>query len=139
VIQEFRPVYLATNATTTNGGIHYGKGISIEDFTSGGTTIGLAVATDDQKAMYWIKDAATQTNIVASGMAIDYASTTPTNLTAYVLDLVVAGSYKFFTYNLRVALTVATGASVSGWLLATGNNVFTGTGVQNASIAIATA
>ena len=66
MIQEFRPIYTATNATTTNGGTHYGKGISIEDFTIGGTTIGLAVSTDDQKAMYWLKDAATQTNIVAA-------------------------------------------------------------------------
>lgn len=139
VIEEYRPVYLATNATTTNGGIHYGKGISIEDFTSGGTTIALSVATDNIKAMYWLKDAATQTNIVGAGMAIDFATATDTSLTAYVTDLVVAGNYKFFTYNLRAPLTVATGASVSAWLIATGNNPFTGTGTQNANTAIATA
>ena len=139
VIEEYRPVYLASNATTTNGGIHYGKGISIEDYTSGGTTIALAVATDDLKAVYWIKDAAVQTNIVPAGMAIDFASATPTSLQTYVLDLVSAGNYKFFTYNLRVALTVATGASTSAWLLATGNNVITGTGSQNANLSIATA
>lgn len=139
VIEEYRPVYLATNATTTNGGIHYVKGVSIEDFTSFGTTIPLAVATDDQKAVYWIKDASTQTNIVAAGMAIDFAAATPTSLTAYVMDLVAAGNYKFYQYNLRAALTVATGASTSAWLIATGNNPFTGTGSQNAAVAIATA
>lgn len=139
VIQEFRPVVLNTNATTTNGGIHYGKGISIEDFTSGGTTIAAAVSTDDQKAMYWIKDASTQTNIVGAGMALDFAAATATSLPTYVLDLVSAGNYKFYTYNLRAALTVATGATTSAWLIATGNNTITGTGSQNANLSIATA
>lgn len=139
VIEEYRPVVLNTNATTTNGGIHYGKGISIEDFTSGGTTIAAAVSTDDQKAMYWLKDAATQTNIVGAGLALDFAAATPTSLTAYVVDLVSAGNYKFFTYNIRAALTVATGASVSAWILATGNNPVTGTGSQNSNLSIATA
>lgn len=139
IIEEYRPVYVSTNATTTNGWIHYWKWISIEDFTSFGTTIALAVSTDDLKAMYWLKDAATQTNIVAAWMAIDLTSATPTNLTAYVVDLVSAGNYKFYKYNLRAALTVATGASVSSWILATGNNPFTGTGSQLANLCIATA
>lgn len=139
VIEEYRPVVLNTNATTTNGGIHYGKGISIEDFTSGGTTIALAAATDDQKAMYWLKDAATVTNIVGAGMAIDFSVATPTSLPTYVSDLVSAGNYKYFFYNLRAALTVASGASVSAFTLATGNNPVTGTGSQNANMCIATA
>ena len=139
VIQEFRPIYVATNATTTNGGIHYGKGISIEGFIPAGTTIAFAAATDDLKAMYWLKDAAVQTNIVAAGSAVDFATATPTSLDCYVIDLVAAGNYKFFKYNLRAALTVATGASVSAWVLATGNNAITGTGSQNANLAIATA
>lgn len=139
VIQEFRPVVLNTNATTTNGGIHYAKGVTPEDFTSGGTTIALSVSTDDQKAVYWIKDASTQTNIVGAGMALDFAAATATSLTAYVVDLVSAGNYKFFTYNIRIAMTVASGASVTPWLIATGNNPFTGTGSQNANLSIATA
>lgn len=139
VIQEFRPVYTATNATTTNGGIHYGKGISIEDFTPTGTTIALAVSTDDQKAMYWIKDAGVQTNLVASGCVCDFATATPTTLDCYVLDLVSAGNYKVYKYNLRTALTVATGASASAFVLATGNQAVTGTGSQNANLCLATA
>jgi len=139
VIQEFRPVYTASNATTTNGGTHYGKGISIEDFTSGGTTIPVAVSTDDQKAMYWLKDASTQTNIVPAGASLDRATATPTSLDMYVLDLVSAGNYKVYKYNLRAPLTVATGASVSAFILATGNQAVTGTGSQNANLCIATA
>lgn len=139
VIQEFRPVYTATNATTTNGGTHYGKGISIEDFTPGGTTIAAAVSTDDQKAMYWIKDASTQTNIVAAGVSLDRDTATATSMGMYCLDLVSAGNYKVYKYNLRAALTVATGASTSAFVLATGNQAVTGTGSQNANLCIATA
>lgn len=138
VIQEFRPLYTATNATTTNGGTHYGKGVSIEDFIPGGTTIAAAVATDDQKAMYWLKDAATQTNIVAAGASLERDTATPTSLNMYVLDLVAAGTYKVYKYNIRAALTVASGNSVSAFLLATGNQAVTGTGSQNANLCIAT-
>ena len=139
VIQEFRPVYTATNATTTNGGTHYGKGISIEDFTPGGTTIPVAVSTDDQKAMYWLKDAAVQTNIVAAGAALDRATAAPTSLEMYVLNLTSAGNYKVYKYNIRAALTVATGASTSAWLLTTADQAVTGTGSQLANLCIATA
>lgn len=139
VIQEFRPVYTATNATTTNGGTHIGKGVSIEDFTSGGTTIAVAVATDDQKAMYWLKDAATQTNLVSAGVSLERDIATPTSMNMYVLDLVSAGNYRVFKYNIRAALTVASGASVSAWTLTTGTQAVTGTGSQNSNLCIATA
>lgn len=139
VIQEFRVIYNATNATTTNGGLHYFKGISIEDYIPAGTTIPLSTTVDLIKAGYWLKDAAVQTNIVAAGCAIDFASATPTNLDCYVLDLVAAGTYKIYKYNLHAALTVASGASTSAFVLATGNQVVTGTGSQNANLCIATA
>lgn len=139
VIQEFRPIYIGTNATTTNGGIHYAKGVSLEDFTPVGTTIPLATTTDDIKAVYWLKDASTQTNIVAAGCGCDFDNATPTTLNAYVLDLVSAGNYKVYKYNLRAALTVASGASVSAFVLATGNNAITGTGSQNANCVFAVA
>lgn len=138
VIQEFRPVYLATNATATNGGIHYGKGISKEDFIPAGTTIPIATTADDAKAMYWIKDAATQTLTVGAGIALERDTATPTSLTAYCLNLVSAGNYNVYTFNLRAALTVASGNSVSAFLLKTGNQSVTGTGSQNANLAIAT-
>lgn len=139
VIQEFRPVYTATNATATNGGTHYGKGISIEDFIGAGTTIPVAVSTDDQKAMYWLKDAAVQTNLVSAGASLERDTATPTSLNMYVLDLVSAGNYRVFKYNIRAALTVATGASTSAWTLTTGTQAVTGTGSQNSNLCIATA
>lgn len=137
VIQEHRPIYLATNATTTNGGIHYAKGVSIEDFTPAGTTISLATTVDDQKAVYWLKDAATQTNTVSAGMGCNFAAATPTNLDAYVLNSPSAGNYNIYKYNLRAALTVASGNSVSAWVLTTGTQAVTGTISQNANCVFA--
>ena len=138
-IEEFRPVVLNTNATTTNGGIHLAKGVSIEDFIPTGTTIAAATTVDNVKATYWLKDASTVTNIVGAGMVIDIAGQTVTNLDCYVADLVAAGNYKYYKYNLRAALaSITAGASTSAFVLATGNNTFTGTGSQNANLAIAT-
>lgn len=139
VIQEFRPIYTATNAITTNGGIHYVKGVSIEDFTSTGTTIPLATTVDDIKASYWIKDAVIQTNIVPAGIAVDFSTATPTVLDCYSIDLVAASNYKFYKYNLRAALVPTAGVVTNAFVLATGNNTFTGTGSQNSNLAIATA
>jgi hypothetical protein len=141
VIQEFRPVVVTTSATAANGGIYYAKGVSIEDYISGGTTIALAVATDDLKATYWLKDTnPTQTNTLAAGCAIDFTSATPTNLTTYVLDLVSAGNYRVFKYNIRAALaSISSGATVSAWQLTTGNAGVSGTGSQNSNLSIATA
>lgn len=136
VIQEFRPIYTATNATLTNGGIHYAKWVSIEDFIITGTTIPLAVSTDNQKAVYWLKDASTQTNTIACWAAVDFDSATPTNLDMYVLDMPVAWQYRVFKYNLHAALTVAAGASVNAFVLATGNNAFTWIWSQNANLCI---
>ncbi|HRJ90088.1 MAG TPA: hypothetical protein PLX39_15530 [Pyrinomonadaceae bacterium] len=139
VIEEFRPVYVATNATTTNGGIHYAKGVSIEDFLPGGTTIALAVSTDDQKAVYWIKDASTVTLTVACGAACDFDNATPTNLDTYVLHSPGAAQYRVFKFNLRAGLTVASGASVSAFVLQTGTQAVTGTISQNANLILANA
>lgn len=138
-IEEFRQIYIGTNATTTNGGIHVAKGISLEDFTPVGTAIALASATDNLKAVYWCKDAVTQTNLVSCGSAIDYAGATDNSLICYVIDLVSAGNYKFYKYNLRAALTVSAGITTNTFIEATGNNAFTGNGVNNANLCIATA
>lgn len=139
-IEEFRPVLLNTNATTTNGGIHLAKGVTIEDYIPTGTTIAAATTVDLIKATYWLKDASTVTNLVSAGMVIDIAGQTTTNLDCYVADLVSAGNYKYYKYNLRAALAAITaGASTSAFVLATGNNTFIGIGSQNANLSIATA
>lgn len=139
IIQEFRPITIETNATTTNGGIHYAKGVSLEDFTVTGTTIPLATTIDNIKAVYWLKDASTETMLVSAGAALDLSNVTPSNLTIYVLNLPSAGNYQIYSYNLRADLTVSGGISTSTFLLKTGNATFTGTGSQTSNLTLATA
>jgi hypothetical protein len=68
VIEELRVYTATTNATTTNGGLYVTKGINFDDFATGGTTVAAGAATDNLKAVYWLADASTVTNIAAAGV-----------------------------------------------------------------------
>lgn len=125
VIEEYRPILVCTNATTTNGGIHISKGVSPQDFITSGTTIALATTVDDIKATYWIKDAVTQTNLVAGGAYMADATGVSAREIS-VLDVVAASTVKFYRYNIRAALTLTAGAATNAFTFATGNQVVTG-------------
>lgn len=71
VIEELVILHATTNATTTNGGLFMTNALSFDDFVNAGTTIAAAVATDKVKAVYWLADAATVTNTIADGLALD--------------------------------------------------------------------
>ena len=131
VIEDLRALISTTNATTTNGGLYVVKGLRPELFigTAAGTTIPAAASTDMIRAVYWLADAATVTNITAAGITA-VAKTDWINQDVYIPDLVSAGNYKIFKYNARKALTLTTGKDTTCLILATGNNAFTGTGVQ---------
>lgn len=129
VIEDLRCITVTTNATTTNGGVFVAKGLRYEIFQSAGVTIPAATTIDSIRAVYWLADASTVTNITAAGAGID-AKTDWVNQDLYVLDLVSAGNYKVYKYNCRKALTLTSGKDTTCLLLATGNNAFTGTGSQ---------
>lgn len=131
VIEDLRLYVATTNATTTNGGLFVVKGIRYENFvgTAAGTTISAAASTDNVRAVYWLADAASVTNITAAGICLT-DKTDWTHQTVYVPDLVSAGNYKVFKYNARAALTLTTGKDTTTLIEATGNNAFTGTGSQ---------
>lgn len=124
VIEELRPVITLTNTTTTNGGLFVGKGINWDDFITAGTTIAASASTvDNQKLTYWLADASTVTNLVASGLTID--DNTQTGFTGsthfcYVIDATSGTTVKAFKYNLRAADTITAGKMV----LTSGTNVF---------------
>lgn len=140
ICQEYRPIYVATNATALNGGVHLAKGVSIEDYSVTGTTIALATSADNSKGVYWLKTAATQTNLATAGAVCDFETATPTSLDTYVLDATSAGNYKVFKYNLRATLaSVAGGISLNAFSLDTGLQGVTGTISQNYNCSIATA
>lgn len=136
VIEELRVAVVLTNATLTNGGLFLLKGLRPELFAGTGTNVAEASTTDNVRGIYWLADAATVTNTVGCGLAVDDSAST-TNHFVYVLDTTGPKVYK---YNLREALSnLSAGKSTSAFILVTGTQTVTGTVQQNNNGRIATA
>jgi len=136
VIEDLRIVQIITNATATNGGVHVVKGLRVENFSPSGTVIPAATTIDNIRAVYWLKDAVTQTNTIGYGVAID-EKTSWTSQDSYVINANAVASGRIFKYNLRAPLTVLAGASTDAYLLQTAQLVTTGniSATNNGSIA----
>lgn len=129
VIEDLRCVQATTNATTTNGGLCVTKGLQYALFTTTGNTVSAATTVDNQRAVYWLADAATVTNITAGGIVLEPATSKASQI-CWVTDGTT--SIKLFKYNLRAALTgLAAGKSTSAWLLASAAQAVTGTATQS--------
>lgn len=128
VIEDLRCVTVNTNATAANGGVFVTKGLRPELFSSVGTTIPAAVSTDNIRAVYWLADAATVLNTVALGAGLeDKTSWVSQNL--WVLDTVA--NPILYKYNIRKALTLASGKDTTAFVLKTGaGGALTGTASQ---------
>jgi hypothetical protein len=124
VIEELRAVITTTNATTTNGGLFVVKGLRKETFAAGGTAISAAVATDNVRACFWLADAASVTNTVADGCCLK-ARDSWTQHYVYVPDG-ASTTLVVFKYNIRAALTLASGKDTTAFQYKTGNNTTTG-------------
>jgi hypothetical protein len=119
-IEDLRMNVTTTNATLANGGLFVAKGIKFENFTSGGTTILAAVSTDNIRAVYWLADAATVTNTIATGVAVKDIENWQTQY-AYVVDTPSASNAKCYVYNTRASLTsLASGKSTAAFSFSTG-------------------
>jgi hypothetical protein len=118
VIEELRAITVVTNGTTTsNGGLFVAKGLRIENFTGSGTSILAAVSTDNVRANFWLKDAATNLNTIAFGAGLQ-DRTDWQNHFIFVGDTTTTPY--LYKHNLRAALTVASGASTNAFVLKTG-------------------
>jgi hypothetical protein len=127
VIEELRIYTANTNTTLTNGGLFVAKGVSYDDFATGGTTIAAAVSTDNQKAVYWLSDAATVLNTVACGIAID-STQSDTSHFIWVLNADAGTTARIYKYDARVALAgLSAGQSSSAFVFRTGTAATTGT------------
>ena len=127
VIEELWAVVVTTNATSTNGGLFLAKGLSYGDFTAGGTTVAAATTVDKIKAVYWIADASTVTNVTACGVGLEPKISWASQF-CYVID---SANIKIFKYNIRAPLTLTSGKdsttfATNGGLI-TGNQAVTGT------------
>lgn len=129
VIEDLRAVLLTTNATAANGGLFVVKGLRKESFSPIGTAIGAATTTDNLRACYWLADAATVTNTVGAGLAVEPI----TNKTTHVIwALDGTTTCTLFKYNLRAALAgLSSGKSTSAFTFKTNASAtLTGTASQ---------
>lgn len=125
VAEEIRIAYLCTNATAANGGLFLVKGLNPSVFT-GNTSIAEASATDNVRAIYFLKDAASNNNQAAYGIGID-DEVSKTEHMGYVLNADATTTARIYKFNLRAALTVGSGASTSAFVFRTGQATTTGT------------
>lgn len=124
VIEELRAVMCMTCTTATNGGLFLVKGLNPSCFSSGAQAIPAAITTDNVRAVYWLKDAATNTNTVSFGCPYLPRESWDTHY-AFVLNTIA--NPIVYKYNIRAALTVSSGASTSAFVLVSGSGgVLTG-------------
>lgn len=117
VIEDLRLVMIVTSVTTNLGGIYLVKGLRRELFSSAGGAVPAAVSTDNIKACYFLKDATTGTALVALGGAMEDAVDKSTR---YMWMLETIANPVLFKFNVRAALTVATGTAINAFVLKTG-------------------
>lgn len=129
VIEDLRVLVSTTNATTTNGGLFMVKGLRYENFTPSGTTIAAATTTDGVRAVYWLADAATVTNTIACGLALDDLDSW-TQQYVYIIDGTTT-TCRVYKYNFRAALSgLSSGKTTAAYTLVTGAQTPTGTASQ---------
>lgn len=126
VIEDLSCITVTTNATTTNGGVFLTKGLNRDIFTAVGTTIPAATTVDNIRAVYWLADAGTVTNIGTSGSGL-VPKTDWQNQDFYVLNTPSAGNYSVYKYNIRKSLTLSSGKDTTTLIFKTGNQAVTGT------------
>jgi hypothetical protein len=126
VIQDLMIVQATTNGTATNGGLFVTKGLQFADFQNPATAIPAATTVDRIKATYWLRDAATITNTVIGGCALNDRDTW-TQQYVYSTDG-AATTLRMFRYNIRAPLTPTAGAfTLTGSdIVVTGTQAVTG-------------
>ncbi len=125
VIEELRFVVTSTSTTVLNSGLQLVKGVNYSDFVPTGTTIPVSTNTDNIKAVYWLSDSGTATNVVTNNSPCGCAVTTEVNKAlhyAYVIDGTGSTFVNVYRYNLR-----ATGAIASGKMTLSIESYITGT------------
>jgi len=130
VAEEIRVAYVCTNATAASGGLFLAKGLNYSTFQAA-TTIAEATSTDNQRAIYFLRDNAVNNNSIAYGIGID-TETSKTQHDCYVLNADSTTTARIYKYNLRAPLTVVNGATLSAFQFKTLAPTTTGT-IQTAA------
>ena len=132
IIEELRLVYSHLNSGTNTGGLLLIKGLHSGVFSPANPNIATPGTSDRIRGTYWLKDASTNTNNASNGLALEPFDDTDTSLANWQSHNVYVGdgastSMTFFKYNIRAALTVASGNSVNAFLFKTGAAAVVGT------------
>jgi len=125
VIEDLEVIVSTTNATVANGGLFLAKGLRYETFAIAGTVIPAATTVDNIRAVYWLADAGVVTNTIACGVALGSRDSW-TQQYVYVIDGTTTTN-RVYKYNIRAALSLASGKSTSAFDLVTGAQTPTGT------------
>ena len=123
-IIDMMVLMVTTNTTTTAGGLFVCKGLNPDVFTLPATnTIPAATTVDKVRAVYWLRDAATNTQVAAIGCAVaDVSGDTMVSQFVYVGEA-TASTLKMYKYNFRTPISPTSGSAV----LVSPNVVITGT------------
>lgn len=130
VIEDLRAYMLVTSVTTNLGGLYVVKGLNPSHFTGPGGTVPAATTVDNIKACYFLKDAASGTALAGFGMGLtdSVGKTSP----RYLYLLHTLANPLMLKFDVYAALTVASGASTSAFVIGTGaGGVLTGAPSQN--------
>lgn len=128
VIEDLRLIMGVTSVTTSLGGVYMCTGLRPEMFIAGGGTVPAAVSTDKIRQCVFLKDAATGTALATFGAAIEPYGGAGTH---HLWQLHTIANPIMQKYNLRAALTIASGSTTSALVLITGaGGAVTGTTSQ---------
>lgn len=124
VIEDLRLAMVVTSATTNLGGLYLVKGLRRELFSPAGGAVPAATTVDNIRATYFLKDAVTGTALVSFGASME-EPTAPGSRNMWILETLA--NPVLFKYNIRAALTVASGSTTSAFVFKTGaGGVLTG-------------
>lgn len=125
VIEDLRAYFEMTATVTAMGGLHILKGLSYNDFVNTGKFLTAATTVDNIKASYFLRYAAVQTDTVGCGLGVEPKVDWTTGY-VYTLGTPAALNYKMWKYNVRKALTLASGVDSTCGILDTATQTFVG-------------
>ena len=129
VIEDLRCIQLLTSVTTSNGGLYVIKGLNWSKFSNVGGTVPAGATTDNIRASYFLKGAATGTALVGFGMGLQTSGVTMDSQMCYFLETLA--DPVVFKFNIRGPLTLTSGADTSQFQFKTGSGgALTGTPTQ---------
>lgn len=114
VIEELRIFLTVSSSTANQGGLNVVKGLNPNTFDSVPAIIPAANSTDNVRAVYWLKDAATVNTTALMGIGYKSPDSATSHL-IYVVHRESSSKFSIFQFNLRASLTLSSGAATTAF------------------------